>query len=248
MTFTRTRRRGAVLAIAGAALALAAGCTQPQRPDPPAPRPPASTTTTTTAPGHGDHGGGDHGTGGSHDIPDRLNYPPSAEQRAAAMRLVEENRAANAERFATTKQAVDAGYISIGDAASGVAHYEHLEHRRDGRELDVNFPEALVYNSRTGRLQTVMYILEPGKTMADVPDIAGNLTVWHGHDELCWKSDDPSSPDYLLLSGVAIGGRCIGGGTLRVEPPMLHVWIVDNPCGPFAGTDFGNRTGSCTSH
>ena len=111
----------------------------------------------------------------------------------------------------------------------------------------MNYPEALVYKTSTCRLQTGMYILEPGKDMGDVPDIAGNLTIWHGHTNLCWKSSNPDDPNYLKLGGVSIGGRCTSG-TLRVEPPMLHVWVVDNPCGPFAGTDLGNATGSCEGH
>jgi len=196
----------------------------------------------------GDHGGssggGSHSAGGMHEIPARLNHAPTAEQRAKAMKLVDDNKRANAARFRTAAQARAAGYIDIGDGMSGVTHYEHPKNRRDGRELDVMYPEALVYKSATQTLQTVMYILEPGKTMDDVVDIAGNLTVWHGHNNLCWKSTNPDNPGYLKLGGAAIGNRCTGG-TLRVEPPMLHVWVIDNPCGPFAGTDPGNRTGSC---
>jgi hypothetical protein len=240
-----TRARATAVGAAGLlALFGSVGCTWWKPPV-------RTTTTTTTMPmdhGGGEHGGDDHGTGGTHSIPPRLNHPPTAEQRAAAENLIARNRQANAVRFATTAQARAAGFISIGDEMSGVAHYEHPQWRRDGRELDVNYPEALVYKSATGRLQTVMYILEPGKTMNDVPDIAGNLTVWHGHGDLCWKSSNPDDPNYLKLDGVNVGGRCVGGGVLRVEPPMLHVWIVDNPCGPFAGTDPGNRTGSCVSH
>ena len=32
-----------------------------------------------------------------------------------------------------------------------------------------------------------MYILGFGKTMADVPDVAGELTTWHDHQNLCWE-------------------------------------------------------------
>jgi hypothetical protein len=244
----RTRRNTTAAVMLGAAALVTAGCTW-TRPTPgPVTPTTAAPTTATTMPGHGEHDGGDdHGSGGSHSIPPRLNHPPTAQQKKDADALIARNKATNATRFATTAQARAAGYISIGDEMSGVTHYEHPTFRRDGRELDVNYPEALVYKTSTGRLQTVMYILEPGKNMNDVPDIAGNLTVWHGHGTLCWKSTNPDSADYLHLGGVAINGRCTSG-TLRVEPPMLHVWVVDNPCGPFAGTDPGRSTGSCVQH
>jgi hypothetical protein len=29
--------------------------------------------------------------------------------------------------------------------------------------------------------------------------------------------------------------------------PMLHVWVTSNPCGPFAGTDATQMTGSCVT-
>jgi hypothetical protein len=253
----RTRRRAAT-AVIGASLALmATGCVRPWRPTTPTTPPPTAAPTTMPAGGDhgGAHGGDDHGsgssgnhTGGSHAIPPRLNHPPTAAQQAAADKLVRDNKAANATRFATAAQARAAGFISIGDGPSGVTHYEHPKWRRDGREMDVNYPEALVYKTSTQRLQTVMYILEPGKTMDDVPDIAGNLTVWHGHGELCWKSDNPDNPDYLhLAAGLVVNNRC-SNGYFRFEPPMLHVWTVDNPCGPFAGVDFGRQTGSCVQH
>jgi hypothetical protein len=28
---------------------------------------------------------------------------------------------------------------------------------------------------------------------------------------------------------------------------MLHVWLVDNPCGPFAGVE-GHGSGDCSTH
>jgi hypothetical protein len=45
--------------------------------------------------------------------------------------------------------------------------------------------------------------------------------------------------------GTAVNGVC-SQGTLWVTPPMLHVWMVDNPCGPFAGID--SHGGTCTGH
>jgi hypothetical protein len=209
---------------AAAALVLAAGCTWPRR---------GGGTTTTTAM---DHGGG----GMDHSMPDRLNHPPTDEQRAAAQKLVDDTRKYNTNRYATPEQAVADGWIGLGDTV----HYTSPEYRHDGRDLDPQHPESLVFLNR--KLVAVMYQLEPGETWDDIPDIAGTLTKWHGHGNLCFKSNDINSPDYYRGSGISVNGRCVGGYQREVTP-MIHVWLVDNPCGPFAGVDAGTFTGTCDS-
>ena len=73
--------------------------------------------------------------------------------------------------------------------------------------------------------------------MADVPDIAGPLTTWHDHQNLCWEG--------LRVVGTTVNGVC-ARGVFIPTPPMLHVWMVDNPCGPFAGID--EHGGACVIH
>jgi hypothetical protein len=73
-----------------------------------------------------------------------------------------------------------------------------------------------------------MYILSLGKTMADVPYIAGSLTTWHDHDNLCFSGTQ--------LVDIADNGVCEQGSLVNT-PPMLHVWVEANPCGPFAAID-----------
>jgi hypothetical protein len=72
-----------------------------------------------------------------------------------------------------------------------------------------------------------------------VPDIAGNLTVWHSHDNLCFDVGNGR------LSPPARGGGCSPGTQPGNNAPMLHVWVKPNPCGPFAGTDSKQMNGSC---
>jgi hypothetical protein len=74
-----------------------------------------------------------------------------------------------------------------------------------------------------------MYVLEPGTTMADVPDLGGELTPWHDHGELCL--DEAGA----RVEGLLVNGSCVPGGTLKSMPPMMHVWLTNTPCGPFAG-------------
>jgi hypothetical protein len=45
---------------------------------------------------------------------------------------------------------------------------------------------------------------------------------------------------------VLVDGRCQPGGELRATSPMLHVWLEDHECGPFAGIE-GHGEG-CAAH
>ena len=161
-------------------------------------------------------------------------------QLDAARRLILTTRESVAARFPDEASLVAAGYRSIGDGV--VSQYEHFlkaEYLADGRELDPAHVESVVLQQdATGkRVVSALYILETGKTMADVPDVAGELTTWHDHQNLCWDRTG------TRLAGLLIGGRCVPGGTFRPTPPMLHVWLVDHPCGPFAGIEGQHGTG-----
>jgi hypothetical protein len=185
--------------------------------------------TTTTMGDHGGGGGMDHGGGGAPG-----NLTPA--QIAKANKLVADTRAAVVRNGENTVAGLRAkGFFSIGDEMTGTTHYVNRPRHYDGRELDPNAVEA--YAVRGGQVIAAMYILENGKTQRDVPEIAGDWTMWHDHT-LPFQSNDPKVDGYYKL----------GGRYTRLTAPMLHVWLVDNPCGPFAGTDNRNMTGSCESH
>jgi hypothetical protein len=179
--------------------------------------------------------------GHHHGIPERLDHEPTDEELAAARQLVADTEAALAA-YPDVAAAEADGYVSIGDGRSGVEHFINHEHMRDPGILDPNAVESLVYRVEPGggrALISAMYILPPGSTTNDVPDVAGNLTVWHGHDNLCWDAGG------MRIAGVVVNGRCRPGGTPGNGMPMLHVWVVPNDCGPFAGTDLRQESGSC---
>jgi len=90
----------------------------------------------------------------------------------------------------------------------------------------------------TKTVVTALYILELGKTMADVPPIAGELTTWHSHTNLCWEGH--------RLVGTLVNGKCTRG-ILMVTTPMMHVWMVPQACGPFAALD-GHGAGCEHTH
>lgn len=168
----------------------------------------------------------------------------SAGELQAAKRLIESTRAAVAARFPDQAALLAAGYRSIGDGlATPFDHFIKPEYMQDGREVDPDRIESVVLERTSAgwRVASAMYILEAGKTMADVPHVAGELTVWHDHQNLCWDRSG------LRLAGLLVNGKCFPAGTLRPTPPMLHVWLADHPCGPFAGIE-GHGGGCAHGH
>ena len=76
-----------------------------------------------------------------------------------------------------------------------------------------------------------MYMLPPGSTLADVPDVGGALTQWHIHNNLCF--DDQGHVRGLTNAD----GTCSNGLNQGALMPMMHVWIVPQQCGPFAALE-----------
>jgi hypothetical protein len=185
----------------------------------------------------------DSGGGHDHALPAHLDHEPTPEQMQEAAALLAETKSATAQ-YNDVAAAEAAGFKSIGDGFTGVEHWINSEFMGDSAILDPERPESIVYRvnpDRTKELITVMYILPRGWTMEDVPDIAGNLTVWHDHDNLCF---DPATS---RLSGVLVDGKCRPAGVHVQTAPMLHVWVTPNACGPFAGTDKQRMTGACVA-
>lgn len=124
------------------------------------------------------------------------------------------------------------GFVSIGDGRLGHEHYLSAANIADGRVLDPNHPESLVFDTTTEPKQLVaaMFMLNPGDTLADVPELGGKLTQWHVHDNLCF-----AGPRVVALTGA--DGSCRPGTVKGAEVPMIHVWITPHPCGPFAALE-----------
>jgi hypothetical protein len=163
-------------------------------------------------------------------------------QREAAMLLLGRTQAALGA-FPTVASVEAAGYESIGDEVTGYVHYVNWSYLADGHEFDPARMESIVAQVNPGGSRSIvsgLYIMEVGKTMADVPDIAGELTAlgFHDHQNLCFVGH--------RLAGLAVNGVCPAGSVLLPTPPMIHVWLTDRPCGPFSTID-GHGT-DCGSH
>lgn len=173
----------------------------------------------------------------------------SSAQRAAAQTLIDRSTtfmtpftSITSGRSALAAALNAAGFESIGDAGTGFEHYVNWTNYNDGIEMDPTRIESVVLQKLSSGqwiAASAMYILNSGKTMADAPDIAGSLTSWHDHQNLCWDASGHH------LAGVLVNGTC-SGGTFRPTPPMLHVWMTPQVCGPFTGTE--GVTGNCAVH
>jgi hypothetical protein len=183
---------------------------------------PTTTTSTTTRPG----GHPDHGHDGPYTSPDDPRLTPEQRQRAKDL-ITRTNETMRA--FPDQISVMLAGYVSIGDAISGHEHFVNYSYFNDGHFLDPERIEAIVFEAPLGRPTRVvaaMYMLD--SPTSPIPEVAGPLTPWHNHKDLCWDSTG------FYVVGAFRLGRCIPYGILQERPPMLHVWVVENPCGPFA--------------
>jgi hypothetical protein len=140
-------------------------------------------------------------------------------------------------KYADPATAEANGFKSIGDGPTGYEHYINWSYVDDDHVLDPDYPESLVYRVRPGKpreLQAVMFMLAKNKTLADVPDVGGKLTQWHIHDNLCF-TPDPGAPRVAGITDAS--GQCGPPLVKGASVPMIHVWIVPNPCGPFSALD-----------
>ncbi|HEX4902700.1 MAG TPA: hypothetical protein VFV42_07815 [Acidimicrobiales bacterium] len=171
-----------------------------------------------------------------------LDQAPSAEARARAEQLIIDTH--EAMRAFPDEAAVQAaGFLSIGDGATGWEHYIHVGRIADQAVLDPDGIESIVlevHPDGTKEVASAMYLLPFGSTMDDVPDIAGDLTEWHDHQNLCWEGA-------RVVGTTNASGSCLRG-EFRGTQPMLHVWVTEHPCGPFAGIEGSHGSGCAHGH
>ncbi|HKA85785.1 MAG TPA: neocarzinostatin apoprotein domain-containing protein [Acidimicrobiales bacterium] len=163
----------------------------------------------------------------AHDFP--ADWTP--EQVAFATKLIADTEMA-LERYRNPAILGLLGYVWITDGTqpNGYQHWINTGWIGDQFTLNPEFPESLVFrNAADGPvLEAAMYMLGLGHTMDTIPEDIAWLPGWHVHTNLCFEG--------LRLVGIAVDGRCERGAIL-VPPPMVHVWIVDTPCGRFPGVD-----------
>lgn len=156
----------------------------------------------------------------------------TAKQQAEAENLVS-TTLLGLPQWADQKVAEAAGFRSIGDGGTGTEHLVNQGYMDDDVILDPDKPESLVYDVKDGKktLSAAMYMMKTGTPLADVPKLGGALMQWHTHQNLCYNAQGK-------VSGITnAAGDCPKGLFKPPETPMIHVWIRQNECGPFAALE-----------
>ena len=195
--------------------------------------------------GHSAAGGHGHGTAQTvaakpYDpkLPIDLSGTPGVTpaQQAEAENLIA-NTLADLPQWSDPAVAEQGGWFSIGDSVTGYEHYINQSLMSDGRILDSDYPESLVFELDRGtgekKLVAAMYLLEPGSTLDTVPDFGGNLLQWHIHNNLCFTTGP--APKVVGLTNA--DGSCNPPFVLGSQAPMVHVWLRSHECGPFAALE-----------
>ncbi|MDH3499346.1 MAG: hypothetical protein OEM97_04435 [Acidimicrobiia bacterium] len=153
-------------------------------------------------------------------LPPGEDRPPTTAEAAAAAALHRSTVAALA-RYQDPAVAAAAGYDTTGLTGSGF-HAENEALKDDGRVLDPEFPETLVYAVAGSGTPVLLGAQFQTDDVGHVgPAVGGPLTVWHAHDHIC------VSLPFGLAGFTSPYGMCpLGTFTVPVTNEMLHVWIV----------------------
>ena len=185
-------------------------------------------------PGHANPGDpGDPGHGHpTEPMPTGFDPNWTPEQTAFAQSLIDRTTAAMPQ-FANPAilPLMNYSYIFDGRTPGTYQHWINTGLLGDSHTLDPQVPESLVFrNTGDGSvLEAAMYMLGLGADLNHLPADSAFLPGWHIHTNLCFDNN-------FHLVGVTVNGVCERGHFLPT-PPMLHIWIVDTPCGRFAGVD-----------
>ena len=155
------------------------------------------------------------------------NVRPTQQQWDAANELYRETKIAIAP-YQDWNAAWAAGYRPGGSQSLPSTHWMNQRYVDAGYVMDPKHPQGLVYaNSKHGPvLLGAMFQMK--KLGVFGPDPGGPVTAWHEHENICFT---PFGFEFSLMTPTS---TCPLGAIDISAPAMLHVWIVDNPAGPFA--------------
>ena len=152
------------------------------------------------------------------------NEVATPEQEAAAAQLYAETKTAILP-YEDPRKAFAAGYRPGGPTNMPSTHWMNQAYVDAGYVMDPHRPQGLVYaNSKHGPV-LLGAMFEMKRIGQFGPDPGGPLTAWHQHENICFT---PFGFEFSLMTPFA---TCPLGAIDLSVPPMLHVWIVDNPKG-----------------
>lgn len=159
---------------------------------------------------------------------------PTAAETAAADELHARVSAAIA-KYADPAVAAADGYHVEGMFGLDF-HADNPAYGEDGRILDPERPETLVYvvaPDGTPMLMGAMFMM-PDRSERG-PAVGGPLTIWHAHERICLGLVPPG----LAAIRSPLGACPFGSFEFPITPEMIHVWTV-----PDAPTRFGDLDGA----
>jgi hypothetical protein len=161
------------------------------------------------------------------------DYPPGAvatpEQNTAADELIEACfESAKRHGWFDVREANASGYFKPKQDPN---HFRNDEFMLDGRLLDPDRPENLMYYPQAdGEMKLVGFMFLADTRTAHGPQIGGPRTVWHFHR---WRRMQCLAND-MVPTVWAVDGVCESGKGSHRSGEMIHVWLIDHPRGPFA--------------
>jgi len=154
----------------------------------------------------------------------------TADERARAEALWKAS-AAGAERWRDPQAAAADGFRFRDEAGPGrrvrFLHVPNPAWRADGRVLDPERPETLVYRTGPGDRLTLVGVMYAAPRGAHGPTVGGPITRWHVHE----SCRDPATRARL---GRPVDGACPEGQVFRQSGEMMHVWFTDDLATAFA--------------
>ena len=153
----------------------------------------------------------------------------SEAQRLAAEDLLERcYQAALRNGWLDFQQALSDGYALLFQDRR---HYANWDAMHDGRTLDPDHPEFLMYYGTPQGKKLAGFMFYPEAATDRGRQLGGPLTVWHWH---VWNRAGCLLDGLLSVGLAGPDGRCERGTPTQRSPEMLHVWLVDHRDGAFA--------------
>lgn len=147
------------------------------------------------------------------------NRVPGPADRSAAQKLVG-SVSAGIAKYSNLSAAIADGYVPATNPNGYVVHYANWEVVRAGDVLDPNTPSSLVYaNTVSGPVLLGAMFLGPAPCRPG-PDVAGPLTQWHAHANLCL------SVAHVVVGRSNASGQCVVGSHNTNTYFMMHVWTA----------------------
>jgi len=180
----------------------------------------------TAASGSGDHDHGEYLARAQAGVILRPGAgPPTEEQQRAAADVAERTKV-SIGKYQDYRVAVAAGYSLEGPQEGLQLHFTNKAYANDGRILDPQAPETLVYAGEHGRIVLLGAMYQMPRPDLQGPAVGGSSTRWHTHN-VCFTLLPPG------LGIVSPYGTCPFGAFTVTPGEMIHLWTVDPPGGPW---------------